>query len=595
MWTYTSLAGGRTWEGRLVTMSVPVLRTWMRAVSEISRAVNVAEPVDAILTGIADQARDLIGFDFCAVMLVDSAADRLEIVGSSGLSPDYVEELRDDSSLQIHPTTPDADSPAARALRTNRTVSISDVRRDVELYGRLSLSTLQGYNSLVASPLRGEEAPIGVLVGYSSAPRIYGQPDRELTELLAEQTAAAVQTARLRARRAWAEQQHRRLMQLVLDDVDIHGLVESLSEVLDAPVAVTDSEGKTLAASGQADWEALWEELAPNRFGPDREASNTTRHVQRNGGDAWIAPVVLTGTVSAHLWVLGDRAVTDTTRRRLVEQFALVVGIEMLTTRHALEIEERLSADLLSDVLGSTSNTLPPVLLERGNALGFDLEDSRNVVLVRGEALAEHRSAVARQVREGLLTKILATSNGDQVVILVSETRDLMARLDKIRRQIRDRTSRAVTIVVGPPIQRAGDIRSAYQAASGAARLRTATDMDGLIDLRNLSVLGLLLTADAPTIYLRQLADQLVKPVAELDQRRDTQLVATLRVWLGSGHSVAKTAAALTVHVNTVGQRLARIEKLTRRDLKAPDTRLDLQLALHVWDICNARPTNEVS
>jgi sugar diacid utilization regulator len=568
-----------------MTMSVPVLRTWMRAVSEISRAVNVAEPVDAILTGIADQARDLIGFDFCAVMLVNSSADRLEIVGYSGLSPDYVEELRDDSSLQIHPATPDADSPAARALRTNQTITVSDVRRDVEVYGRLNLSTLQGYNSLVASPLRGEEAPIGVLVGYSSAPRIYGQPDRELTELLAEQTAAAVQTARLRARRAWAEQQHRRLMQLVLDDVDLHGLVESLAEVLAASVAVTDTEGKMLAAAGEAGWGALWEELSPHLFGPEREPSNAARHVQRKGGDAWIAPVVLAGTVSAYLWVLGDQAVSDTTRRRLVEQFALVVGIEMLTTRHALEIEERLSADLLSDVLRTTSTTLPSVLLERGTALGFDLEESRNVLLVRGDTLAEHGSAVARQIRNALRTNSLATSHGDEVVILVPETQELVARLDKVRRQIRDRTSRTVTIVISPPIQRAADVRSAYQAASGAARLRTTTGTGGLIDLRRLSVLGLLLMADIPTVYLRRLADQLVAPVAELDERRDTQLLATLRAWLGSGHSAAKTAEALTVHVNTVGQRLARIEKVTQRDLKLPDTRLDLQLALHVWDI----------
>ncbi|MQA61509.1 MAG: hypothetical protein GEU86_08435 [Actinophytocola sp.] len=73
--------------------------------------------------------------------------------------------------------------------------------------------------------------------------------------------------------------------------------------------------------------------------------------------------------------------------------------------------------------------------------------------------------------------------------------------------------------------------------------------------------------------------------MAAQDERRDAQLLATLRAWLGSGFSVAQTAKALTVHVNTVGQRLARIEKLTARDLRLANTRLDLQLALHVWDI----------
>lgn len=574
-------------------MSVPVLRTWMQAVSEISRAVNVAEPVDVILTRIADQARDLIGFDFCAVMLVNSAADRLEIVGSSGLSAEYVDELRDDSSLQIHPASSDADSPAARALRTNQPVAVSDVRRDVEVYGRLSLSSLQGYNSLVASPLRGEEEPIGVLVGYSSAPRLYGQPDLELTDLLAEQTAAAVQTARLRARREWAEQQHRRLMQLVLDDVDLHRLVQSLADVLDAAVAVTDGDGTVLAAAGETDWEALWQELPRDRVRPEGRQNNETRHVERDGGDAWVAPVVIAGEVSAYLCVHGDRAVSDTTRRRLVEQFALVVGIEILTTRHALEIEERLSGDLLSDVLQNSSRSLPPVLIERGDALGFDLEHGRNVVLVCGGTVADQVSTVTRQVQNALRTKVLATSDGDAVVLLVPQTtQDLASVLEKVHQRLAAAVSQPVSIIISPPIPQADDIRSAYQAASGAARLRTSQDTDGLVDLRHLSVLGILLMADSPTIYLRRLSDQLITPVAQQDERRDTQLLVTLRSWLGSGFSAAKTAEALTVHVNTVSQRLSRIEKLTQRDLRLPDTRMDIQLALHVWDIMQVQ-TNE--
>lgn len=568
-----------------MTMSVPVLRTWMQAVAEISRAVNVADPLDVILTRVAELACELIGFDFCAVMLADSTSERLEVVGWSGLSEDYVEQLRDDHSLQIQPATPEADSPAARAFRETLTVSITDVRQHTDLYGRLTLASIQGYNSLVASPLRGSENTIGVLVGYSVAPRIYGTADIELSELLAEQTATALHTARLRERREWAEQQHRKLMQLVLEEVGLDGLVETLSEVLAASVAVIDTEGKLLAAAGDADCTSLCEELPRRQLKSDRELSYATQHVDREGRDAWVTPVVIGGVVAARLWVLGDQAVSDQTRRRLVEQFALVVGIEMLTARHALEIEERLSGDLLSDVLRGESLSRPGVLLERGSALGFDLESARNVVLVCADGITEQLAVVARHVRHAVRTKVLATSYGDDVVLLVPDVRDLRAGLHRVRQQIGDRASFPLTIVISPPIRHPDDIRSAYQAAYGAARLRTTAAVDGLVDLRDLSVLGLLLMTDSPSVYLRRLADQLIAPVAAQDERRDAQLLATLRAWLGSGFSVAQTAKALTVHVNTVGQRLARIEKLTARDLRLADTRLDLQLALHVWDI----------
>ena len=47
------------------------LRSWMSAVSEIVRSVNAAEPLAKVLTRVAEQACELIGFEFCAVMLAD--------------------------------------------------------------------------------------------------------------------------------------------------------------------------------------------------------------------------------------------------------------------------------------------------------------------------------------------------------------------------------------------------------------------------------------------------------------------------------------------------------------------------------------------
>ncbi|MBA4026378.1 MAG: hypothetical protein C0482_28895 [Gordonia sp.] len=571
-----------------MTLIVPVLRTWMRAVSEISRAVNVAAPLDVVLTKVADQARDLIGFDFCAVMLADDNVERLEIVGWSGLNDDYVKLLRDDSSLQIEPGSPDADSPAARAFREVVTVTVSDTDRDAAAYGRLRLASLQGYKSLVASPLHGEDEPIGVLVGYSKAPRMYGKADIELSELLAEQTAIAIHTSKLRSRREWAEQQHSTLMKLVLDGVGLDGLASALSEVLDTAVAVIDTEGRRLDGK-HTDPNSDWTDdlYLYHHVDEKREAGYATQFVERANGDACVTPVIIGGKVAAQLWVLGEKAMSDTTTRRLVEQFALVVGMELLAARHALEVEARLSGDLIYEVLRRESVTEAKGLIERSRVLGFDLEDTRNVVLISANKVIDRLPAVVRQVRDAVRTNVLAAAYEDDIVFLMPEVPDLRRALDRVLRQRAEHDSATkLTVVVSPPIERADDIRSAYQASFGAARLRAgAEDSTGLVDLRHLSVLDLLLMADAPSVYLKRLADQLIAPIALQDQQRDAQLVMTLRAWLDSGFSSTKTAKELTVHVNTVGQRLARIEKLSSKDLRLPSSRLDLQLALHVWDV----------
>ena len=110
----------RWWEG-WAGMGVPEvpasLRSWMSAVSEIVRSVNAAEPLEQVLTRVAVQACELIGFEFCAVMLADERRECLHIAGCSGLTPDYLAQVSDGRSLRIHPPGPDLDTPAARAYR----------------------------------------------------------------------------------------------------------------------------------------------------------------------------------------------------------------------------------------------------------------------------------------------------------------------------------------------------------------------------------------------------------------------------------------------------------------------------------------------
>ena len=112
------------------------LRSWMSAVSEIVRSVNTAEPLASVLDRVAGHACELIGFEFCAVMLDDEGCQYLQIAGCSGLTPDYLAQVSDGQGLRIRPPGPDLDTPAARAFREERTIVVPDVRR-ARCYGRL--------------------------------------------------------------------------------------------------------------------------------------------------------------------------------------------------------------------------------------------------------------------------------------------------------------------------------------------------------------------------------------------------------------------------------------------------------------------------
>jgi PucR family transcriptional regulator, purine catabolism regulatory protein len=117
--------------------------------------------------------------------------------------------------------------------------------------------------------------------------------------------------------------------------------------------------------------------------------------------------------------------------------------------------------------------------------------------------------------------------------------------------------------------------REAGDAAKVAARLGPAGK--GLLyrDTGAYRYLIALLDEGGPEDHLRRA----VETLASYDRGRGSQLLATLDSYLASGRSVAATSRDLFIHVNTLRQRLARIEELTGLKIADEDL-LALQLAV---------------
>lgn len=68
----------------------------------------------------------------------------------------------------------------------------------------------------------------------------------------------------------------------------------------------------------------------------------------------------------------------------------------------------------------------------------------------------------------------------------------------------------------------------------------------------------------------------------EYDTRRGTVLVRTLEAYFACGGSLTRAKDVLHVHVNTVVQRLDRIQALLGPDWNCPERALELRLALRL-------------
>jgi hypothetical protein len=126
-------------------------------------------------------------------------------------------------------------------------------------------------------------------------------------------------------------------------------------------------------------------------------------HVPGSGGTskAWVAPVVLGGELAGRLWITDRRAAPEPFERRLIERFALVVGIELLRQRHLRDVERRLSGDLLGDLLRPGGPTHEQGILDRAAALGNDLR-LPHVVAVLAPEPPQRVSRLGELVRAGV-------------------------------------------------------------------------------------------------------------------------------------------------------------------------------------------------
>jgi GAF domain-containing protein/sugar diacid utilization regulator len=627
-------------------LEVPAsLRPWMSAVSEIVRAVNAAEPLEDVLARVAVRACELIGFEFCAVMLADERHERLDIAGCSGLTADYLAQVSASRSLMIHPPGPGLDTPAARAYREGRTIVVPDVR-DAPDYGRLRhLAPTQGYQALLASPLRGSGELAGVIVAYSVRAREFSEPELELIELLGGQAALALETARLRAEQQevirelsranrelrrgravleWAEQQHHQLMQLVLDEVELPGLVSALAATLQASVTVEDAEGRVLASAPVAGYcpppgpgvrrrrpvrAALAAQEStgrrytvarvpvPEANGHEGDGHGGDGHggdgPVRSGTAAWAAPVVLDGELAGRLWVTAPPADPEPVQLRVIERFSLVIALVLLQQRHLLNVQSQLSGDLLGDLLRDGGPVRPQAVLERAATIGHDLSRPHVVVVLAVDGPPSPAARLPELARTALASgpgPLAAPYEGLLVLLLPAEPdpgHALRRILAQASRAVGPRS--AVTVVAGPVARDLADYAAAFRVARGAAALRRANSPGGFVDVRKLGLSALLLETGAPDA-LRRFAATVLRRVEAHEERHGGDLLRTLQAWLAAGCSTAVTAEALVVHRNTVSYRLGRIEQLIRRSLRDNGVRLELQLALMIRDIVRVDP-----
>jgi purine catabolism regulator len=343
------------------------------------------------------------------------------------------------------------------------------------------------------------------------------------------------------------------------------------------------------------DARAVWDRLPRGllqRSGPATAADTSP------SGTRLAVAVHVAGRPEAVLVLGKDRRLEE--RDRIVTHHAVtVLGLLLSSRRAVVEAERRIAGDTLSDAF---SGRLAGRDLERRLELVGFAPGSRPTVLIveprdgageRGSGSAGPQTElgdVLWVVDSALGTRCVAVrttqiGRGIAAVVLHEDPAALARALaDELGRAVDGPGRTALRVGLGTSVAPVS-VRDSYLAALFA--LRAAPPGQAVVLPADLGSYRFLLGAQTrPALegYVRSV----LGPLMDHDELKSSQLVESVRAFIGCGGRWERGADVLGIHRHTLRYRVRQVEDLLGRDLASAEERMEVWLALKALDVLNA-------
>ncbi len=269
-----------------------------------------------------------------------------------------------------------------------------------------------------------------------------------------------------------------------------------------------------------------------------------------------------------------------------------VVGLVLARRRAVRETERRLAAEAVALVMSGQDEAARLRLTSYGL---IEAATTVVVVLQLGHGAASGAEAAARAVEDELAARGLRGVVGQrgeqldvllQVAVLLDD--EATAALARALLQAAD----GLAAGVSRPVAGLRELRQAVQAGRETLALAVwGAPGSVVLQQRGASHHTLLALHEAEVVT--RFGVSVLGAVVDYDRIHGSVLVATLRRFLELDGSWKRCAEDLGLHVNTLRQRIARIETITGRSLERTADRVDLWLALQSPVVRAAAPPTD--
>ncbi|SDZ04197.1 PucR family transcriptional regulator [Tindallia californiensis] len=294
---------------------------------------------------------------------------------------------------------------------------------------------------------------------------------------------------------------------------------------------------------------------------------------------------------------------------RMIKSSSSIIALEILKKLSMFEIESKYKIEFFDDLF-SKNNMKQNRALERAAYFDFDKNLSYSAIVIsisehrrhkKGEQLQAHLMHKVNIRILGLVQRLIyhhkqnmiCGNKSDKIIILYGSSKEgdstalkkeILSFCNEIIHYSDLEAMKHIQVGIGRNYKDPKALWRSYREAKRAIR---GMEMDDKKRIAHYADLGIykLLTYDELEPELQEFYRDILKLLVEYDKEKNTELVPTLKMYFRLGGNLKKISKEMYTHYNTIIYRVQRIEEITGTNLENYDDRLNLQIALKIYDI----------
>ena len=581
----------------------------MLAVIESARDLSGRLNLNELLHAVVSRSRKLLGSQVAWLSAYDADLGAFHVLASDGAlaqSTGHMVAARDLGIVSV-------------VVSTRLPFTTPDYLHDERFPHDAALDATfrdEGIAAVAGVPLLWEDEVIGLLFVADRYHRTHTAQNISILSTLATHAAVAIKNAMAfeRANAALASAQaardelerqaasvqraaeaHEQMTSLLARGASLSDLCQAIAQLMGGSVLVLDEAAQVMARGTAPGYDGT----GAARYQPNGEQSSALARAashsrQRGrsvvayeaGGETCRLNVVIGGKDVLGSVLLFSRGELEEMAVRNFERSTTILGIVLLS-RERLDAAQSRDASALLHALVSPRQPDLPLLCERSARFGLDLAQPALLVLV--DLGAEQAALAARRLRASQQLAGVLFDDVDGVLTILCAR----ARGEDVRRAIADLAREGIggayRGIVSRPLAGPEDVPALYATLRRALPVLARMGVQGrLVPQHEMTLYATLFESHDPA-NLAAFLDATIGPLVTHDQKRGSELTATLLGYFDSNQNAKVAAQRLGIHVNTVRQRLATIEDLLGGWNDAMRA-LEIHVALRLWSLGDAGP-----